>query len=133
LCVVKKNSEHKEKDDPEEEKAKYVFKNVFDSKSGKKLKEEFEANFIQLKEYVKTDIEMRKKKWENRHKSKLVVHQECTYQGRFREELGEDKETTFTCDCLKNGFGQRCEYNLELYNAFNAYLEKLLKKVSFKQ
>ena len=45
--------------------------------------------------------------------------------------MGEDMETTLACDCLRAGFGARCQYNTSLYDSFNKYLEDFLKLVRF--
>lgn len=124
VCLVKESSQGG--DNPPEPKEKYQFKVASEASTGKELITELESNLAQLKSYTKKDKEERSKAQGTKH-----LEKSCSYLGRLREELGEDQETTFACDCLKNGFGRKCQYNIELFNAWNTYLSDFLKRVSF--
>jgi flagellin-specific chaperone FliS len=125
-CVL--NTEHKHEEEPKPEEKKYNFKIIDSNPDALKLQEELQNNISKLYQYVMEDLKLRQKLKEAK-KLQPEAEDICNLQGRIREEIGEDQETSLYCECFENAFGSRCQYYSELFYEFNSYAELVLRKV----
>lgn len=79
-----------------------------------------------MKEYIAKDVALNH---EQNDKKSLGFSKICTFLGKIKENLSVEKETFFECDCASYGYGTRCQYREEHYNAINLFITQMLKDV----
>lgn len=98
----------------------------FEDKGRRSIIKEIKIFSRKYREYVRQD---KLKNMKLQKEKKTDFDPSCSFVGKLKEKLAEDRETIYECDCKEGEYGPLCEISEGLYTASNRFLNKSLKDV----